>query len=59
MEGDPEDGHEIQAPEEHPPEHAVVQELDAHDERGPEPPALRRLTRIRQPPGWYGDRVTT
>ena len=54
VEGDLDDGHEIQAPEEHPPEHADV---EAHDEPGPEPPALRRSTRIRQPPGWYGDRI--
>ena len=51
VEGDLEDGREVQAPEEHPPEHADV---EAHDEPGPE---LRRSTRIRQPPGWYGDRI--
>ena len=54
VEGDLEDGHEIQAPEEHPPEHA---DAEAHDEPGPKPPALRRSTKIRQPPGWYRDRI--
>ena len=39
VEGDLEDGCEVQAPEEHPPEHA---DEEAHDEPGPEPPALRR-----------------
>ena len=34
VEGDLKDGREIQAPEEHPPEHAGV---EAHDEPGPEP----------------------
>ena len=51
VEEDLEDGHEIQAPAEHPPAHADV---EAHYEPGPEAPALRRSTRIRQPPGWYG-----
>ena len=55
MEGDLEDGHEVQAPEVHPPEQVDVQDLEARCDV--EPPALRRSTRIRQPPGWYGDRI--
>ena len=38
VEEDHEDGHEIQVLAKHPPEHADV---EAHDEPGPKPPALR------------------
>ena len=57
VEGEDENGQEIQAPGLLPPQDVVDQDLDVHDEPAPELPALRRSTRIRHPPGWYGDRI--
>ena len=54
VEGEDENGQEIQAPGLLPPQDVVDQDLD---EPAPELPALRRSIRIRHPPGWYGDRI--
>ena len=57
VEGEEENGQEIQTRGLLPPQDVVDQDLDVHDEPAPELPALRRSTRIRHPPGWYGDRI--